>query len=95
MLPNYALSGAQSIINRSFDERIFRESLYGDRRSMQKYKTKRLFVNGLTTQAKSLIGAGISTAALGNPVIFALALSNVAIGGISSIQNQKHAKASI
>ena len=55
---------------------------------MQKIQNQKTFVNGLTTQAKSLIGAGISTAALGNPVIFALALSNVAIGGISSIQNQ-------
>lgn len=85
---NYALSSAQSIMNRSFDERMFRESLYGDRRSMQKIQNNKTFVNGLTTQAKSLIGAGISTVALGNPIIFTLALANVAIGGISSIQNQ-------
>ena len=87
-IANYALSGAQSIVNRNFDERIFNESLYGDRRSMQKIQNQKTFVNGVTTQAKSLVGAGISTVALKNPVIFALALSNVAIGGINAIQNQ-------
>ena len=85
---NYALSAGQGIVNRMFDERIFNESLYGDRRSMQKIQNQKTFVNGLTTQAKSLIGAGISTVALDNPAIFALALSNVALGGINSIQNQ-------
>ena len=85
---NYALSAGQGIVNRMFDERIFNESLYGDRRSMQKIQNQKTFVNGLTTQAKSLIGAGISTVALDNPAIMILALSNVAIGGINAIQNQ-------
>ena len=53
----------------------------------KKYKTKRL-INGVTTQAKSLIGAAITTAALKNPVIMTLALTNVVIGGINAIQNQ-------
>lgn len=87
-IANYALSGAQGIVNRSFDERIFSESLYGDRRGMQKIQNQKTFVNGLTTQAKSLIGAGISTVALKNYAIMTLALANVAIGGINSIQNQ-------
>lgn len=87
-IANYALSSAQSIRNRSFDERIFRESLYGDRRSMQKIQNRKTFSNALNTQAKSLFGAGISTVALKNNAIFILALANVAIGGMNAIQNQ-------
>ena len=85
---NYALSGAQSIVNRSFDERIFSESLYGDRRGMQKIQNQKTFSNALTTQAKGLIGAAISTKALKNKAIMVLALANTAIGGMNAIQNQ-------
>lgn len=87
-IANYALSGAQSIVNRSFDERIFNESLYGDRRSMQKIQNQKTFTNALTTQAKSLTGAAISTVALKNKAIMTLWLANVAISGINAIQNQ-------
>jgi len=85
---NYAVSAGQGIVNRMFDERIFRESLYGDRRSMQKIQNQKTFVNGVTTQAKSVIGAAITTAALDNYAIMTLALANQAVGMINAIQNQ-------
>lgn len=86
-IANYSLSGVQTAVNRSFDERLFRESMYGDRRGMQKIQNQKALVNQYTTIAKSLTGAAISWKALDNPVIFALSLSNTAMGFVNNMQN--------
>lgn len=84
---NYALSSVQTVVNRSFDERLFRESMYGDRRGMQKIQNQKALVNQFTTIAKSITGGVISWRALKNPVILALSLFNNAMGFVTNAQN--------
>ena len=47
-LSNMAISGVERVVNRQFDNAIFRESLTGDKRGMKKIQNTKVLFNGLT-----------------------------------------------
>lgn len=84
-LANYVLSGAERAMNRSFDDRIFKESLNGDRRSMKKIQNQKTIANSLTNNVKASVGSVITSVALNNPVIAVLHFSNMAYQGLDKV----------
>lgn len=87
-LANYAISALEGEINRSFDSRLFYESLYGDKRSMAKIQNQKAIANNITTFAKSTVGAAITWVALSNPIILGLHLTNSTLGIINTFRDK-------
>lgn len=76
-LANYTIAGGERMMNRNFDEKLFRESLYGDKRSIKKIQNQKTLYNGMTNYVKSVTGSLVTSIALKNPAIVLLQMSNM------------------
>lgn len=86
-LANYTIAAGEKYINRQFDNAIFKESLYGDSRSMAKKQQWKATTNEITNATKSIVGASITSFAVGNFWILGLQLANMASNVISNQAN--------
>lgn len=86
-LANYTITAAERFMNRQFDNAIFKESLYGDSRSMAKKQNIKMKTNQITNTAKSLVGASITSAAVGNFWILGLQAGNMVANIMSNQSN--------
>lgn len=87
-LANYAMTQATRTVNQAFDNSLFRESLFGDKRSMRKIQNQKATFNAVSNIAKSGVGSAITSAAMGNPAIIWLWAGNTMLQGINNIQEQ-------
>ena len=93
-LANMAISGAERVMNYQFDEAIFRESIFGDKRSMKKIQNQKTNYNIITNNVKGLVGSAITSFALGQPLIFGIQLGqmvgNMGANSITRVQQLRH-----
>lgn len=71
-ITNYSIAGAERAYNSVLDQRIFKETLYGDSRTVRKIQNQKTNFNLITGEVKSIVGVTITSVALGNPYLLAL-----------------------
>lgn len=88
---NVVAQTTEQAVSRYYDERIFRSSLAGDRRSMIKNQETQAKLKGSINTARGFVGAGITSIALSNVHIMTIFLAGevVSRGQMFSSQTQQ------